>query len=100
MPIYSAGGLLLEEGRGQLKGMDGRGLWEGKGDPLGQGNRAHMTLDICRREMGEKKMLRGHGTSGKEEPVTLSCCLVLETTRSKVHKGVTSGQGGPETCLF
>lgn len=80
--------------------MDGRGLWEGKGDSLGQGNGAHMTLDICRREMGEKKMLRGHGTSGKEGPVTLSCCLALENHQIQSPQRGDLWPRGPRDMLF
>ena len=99
VPTYSAGGLLLEGGRGQLKGMDGRGCGRGRETPW-DGEWSPYDPRHLQEGDGRKKMLRGHGTSGKEGPVTLSCCLALETTRSKVHKGVTSGQGGPETCLF
>lgn len=100
VPIYSPGGLLAE-GRGQLEGLQGRGLWEGKGEPLGRGKEAHMTLDICRRETGEEKICwEDREPVGRRGQSRCHADWRARPPDPKSTNGVTSGQGRPETCFF
>lgn len=100
VPIYSAGGASCRRPR-----TAGRPGWEGdvggEGRTLGKGEGSlHDPRYLQEGDRRRKNMLRGQGANGRRGQSRCHSDWRARPPDPKSTKGVTSGQGRPETCFF